>query len=263
MENVIPFPVLTEIDIQNLFQKPGYPTFKSYLFYTIYFVVVFGLCFIVLNFSSFSKIISFKRSSDVVVQNKNNLPKIELNPIVNNSPQKTADDQKQNQIQVEPNQLYIAGLDIRVPINWETNFIERDILNSLQTGVVHLKGTSRPGEIGNIFISGHSSYFAWNKGQYKNIFSTLGKIKLADKAYINYQNKIYTYEVKDVFEVTPDKIEVIGGTDKFELTLSTCTPPGTATRRLIVKLVQIDPDSANNIRFKGEPINLSGQIPAS
>ncbi|OGC50546.1 hypothetical protein A2716_05065 [candidate division WWE3 bacterium RIFCSPHIGHO2_01_FULL_40_23] len=105
----------------------------------------------------------------------------------------------------------------------------------------HYKGTSLPGEEGNVFIYGHSALpIFFNPKDYKTIFSTLTKLSKGDTFTMNYDGKDYTYKVSqrivlkpsevDVFDMNPLKKPRVGKT----AILMTCVPPGSKTLRLLV-----------------------------
>jgi len=112
--------------------------------------------------------------------------------------------------------------------------LEKDIQEALQTGVVHYPGTAMPGEHGNVVITGHSSYFAWDPGQFKDVFALLHEVVVGDIVLVYHNQEKFTYQVYQTEVVTPDQVDVLTqqGTDK--LTLITCTPVGTNLKRLVV-----------------------------
>ncbi len=113
---------------------------------------------------------------------------------------------------------------------------ENEIQKALREGVVHYPFTATPDQYGNVFITGHSSYYPWDKGHYKDIFALLYKLEVGDEYSIYFSGKKYTYRVTDHFEVEPDDISVLDQpTDQKISTLMTCTPVGTTLRRLIVR----------------------------
>lgn len=122
--------------------------------------------------------------------------------------------------------------------NWVD--LEDQIQNGLQEGVVHYPGTAKPGQYGNVFITGHSSYYPWDPGQFKDVFALLGQLDIGDEFIVYYSQIQYTYRIYDKFEVQPSNVEVLAQPkDKKEATLMTCTPVGTALRRLIIKAEQV------------------------
>lgn len=139
------------------------------------------------------------------------------------------------------NQLVIPSLGLRVPVVWDSPVDEETMLANLQHGVVHYLGTAKPGEglennTGNIFISGHSSYYSWDPGGYKSIFAVLPNIQVGDQVAIGYYDKVYVYQVYDVAEVAPENVDVVRqDTDKHIVTLMTCVPVGTNERRFIAQ----------------------------
>jgi sortase A len=130
------------------------------------------------------------------------------------------------------NRLIIPKLNINVPITW--NVPESNDLAALENGVAQYQGTALPGQTGNVFIYGHSSYYWWDKGSYKEIFAVLSQLKPGDKIYVTYQGKPYTYTVIDQREVKPSQVEVLEQPNDHILSLMTCTPIGTTLNRLIV-----------------------------
>ncbi|MBN2307151.1 sortase [Candidatus Peregrinibacteria bacterium] len=143
------------------------------------------------------------------------------------------------------NRLVIPKLGKSVPIvnmsaehiegeNWAE--LEKQIQSGLQQGVVHYPGTAAPGQVGNVFITGHSSYYPWDPGQFKDVFAVLGQLEIGDEYYVYYDQKKYTYKVREKFEVQPDNVNVLQQPhDKKVSTLMTCTPVGTTLRRLIIR----------------------------
>lgn len=121
---------------------------------------------------------------------------------------------------------------------WEE--LEKDIQGALRNGVVHYPGTALPGDNGNIVITGHSSYYAWDPGRFKDVFALLHNVELNDRIVVYFNQKKYVYEVTKKYVVLPKDVDVLGPTPQEQLTLITCSPIGTNLKRLIVtaKLVE-------------------------
>lgn len=134
---------------------------------------------------------------------------------------------------VENNIISIPKISVKAPIIWDTP--EEEILDKLTGGVAHYKGTSHPGEGGNIFLVGHSSNYFWVSSDYNTIFSLLDKLERGDRVEITYNNKKYFYDVEDKKVVNPEEVGVLQNTPKETLTLMTCWPVGTSLDRLIVQ----------------------------
>jgi LPXTG-site transpeptidase (sortase) family protein len=119
-------------------------------------------------------------------------------------------------------------------IKRDWNALEKDMQEALQQGVVHYPGTAEPGDHGNVVITGHSSYFLWDPGQFKDVFALLHQVVEGDTIIV-YHNQIkYTYKVYQKEVVTPDKVSVLAQEGGDRLTLITCTPVGTNLKRLVV-----------------------------
>ncbi len=109
--------------------------------------------------------------------------------------------------------------------------------DDLDASLIHYGGTAYPGESGNVVIFGHSVLPQfYNPNSYRAIFSMIPSLKPGDQVKINYDGISYTYVVYDYYEVSPDEIDILEQQySKKDLTLVTCTPPGTYWRRGIIK----------------------------
>ncbi len=122
--------------------------------------------------------------------------------------------------------------------NW--NVLEKQIQTELRKGIVHYPGTAKPGQYGNVFMTGHSSYYPWDPGKFKDVFAQLDKLDVGDRYYVYYDQKKYAYEIVSKKEVNPNNVDVLKQpVDQKISTLMTCTPVGTTLRRLIVTAKQI------------------------
>ncbi|MFA6039118.1 MAG: sortase [Candidatus Peribacteraceae bacterium] len=149
------------------------------------------------------------------------------------------------------NRLIIPKLDLNIPLvtpsyeallraDWPQ--VEKDIQDALQDGVVHYPGTANPGQAGNFFVTGHSSYYPWSPGGFKTVFARLHNLEVGDEYWVYFGGDKHRYMIKGKKEVSPADITVLDQpTDKRIATLMTCTPVGTTLRRLIVTAQEIDP----------------------
>ncbi len=134
------------------------------------------------------------------------------------------------------NYLVIPKTKVSAPVVWNSPSDEASVMKNLRDGVVHYDFTHTPNsESGNVFINGHSSYYPWDSGKHKTVFALLNKLEKGDRAYIQYEGKIFVYEMTDAVIVSPDKVEIAGASDKPILSLMTCDPVGTFLNRLVVQ----------------------------
>jgi len=223
-------------------------------------VVIFVVAFVGLNFSAYAKRISFLIGEPQTSELVASLVDMPVNEeIVEKEKQKklvfhaTAEreeviEQKTTlpnlDLGVTPPESYIflPRLNIKAPIKeaagvdylGDWTYVEQQIQEALRDGVVRFPGTAEPGERGNAFITGHSSYYPWDSGRYKDIFALLTKVELQDDIVVFHGGKKYIYRVHNIREVDPSETDVLADTDDYRLTLMTCTPLGTALKRLIV-----------------------------
>ena len=109
--------------------------------------------------------------------------------------------------------------------------------DDLDTSLIHYGGTAYPGESGNPVIFGHSVLPQfYNPNSYRSIFSLIPTLDNGDEVFVNYDGISYKYKVYDYYEVSPDEVDILEQRyNQKELTLVTCTPPGTYWRRGIIK----------------------------
>lgn len=155
--------------------------------------------------------------------------------------------------------LLIPKLNLRAPIvspptdalvreDWKA--LEENIQEGLETGVVHYPGTAEPGQAGNFFLTGHSSYFPWAEGRYKSVFARLGELNVGDEFWVYHGGDKYRYVIESKKEIVPSDVTVLDQpVGKRIATLMTCTPVGTTLRRLIIGASEVDP-------ITGEPMDV-------
>lgn len=109
------------------------------------------------------------------------------------------------------------------------------LMRELEKGIVQYPGTAKPGEIGNAFIFGHSSYYPWADGGFKDVFARLNHLVVGDEIIVFYQQKKYVYRVTDKTVVKPGDVTIFKRDPSGrELSLMTCWPIGTTYKRLVV-----------------------------
>lgn len=143
--------------------------------------------------------------------------------------------------------VIIPKINVEAPVVYGLGSIAEDaVQKALEGGVVHYPipgANSIPGQVGNTVLLGHSSNDVFDTGGYKFIFVQLDQLKEGDTFYLHYEGTRYTYSVTKKEIIDPTEVsKLTQKTDKPLVTLLTCTPPGTALKRLLVVGEQISPD---------------------
>lgn len=113
--------------------------------------------------------------------------------------------------------------------------LEDVFMKELEKWVVRYPGSWVPGENGNMFVFGHSSNFPWIKWDYNDIFATLDKVVFNDEIIIYYNQKKYTYIIREKKVIKPGEVSILKrDLWKSEVTLMTCYPIWTSINRLVV-----------------------------
>ncbi len=224
-------------------------------------VLIFAIFFVIMNWGAIAQIVSWEYQK--ITQNADT-----INPLytlvekqdVQQQPlplTRTAAESKKVipglAMRVAPpdTRLVIPRINRNVPVinvstdsiikkDWEK--LERDMQEALRFGVIHYPGTARPGQQGNVVITGHSSYFPWDPGRFKDVFAVLHDTKKGDQILMYNNQKRYIYEVTSIKKIWPSELDVLKPSKENKLTLITCTPVGTNLKRLIVeaKLLRVE-----------------------
>lgn len=130
----------------------------------------------------------------------------------------------------------IPLLDTKVSSGSSFETMNETFMEELRGGVVRYPGTALPGEMGNVFVFGHSSNYPWVKSEYNDVFALLDTLENGDEITIYYNQKKFTYRVTDRAVVKPGDVKTLESRDhtKKELSLMTCWPIGTTLERIII-----------------------------
>lgn len=124
----------------------------------------------------------------------------------------------------EDNRLQIAGIGVDGTI-FEGNSVEM-----LNKGIWRRPKSSTPDKGGNTVLVAHR--FLYRSGP--NTFYLLDKVKIGDEVSIWWNKARYTYQVTETKTVDPDALEIEHPTEDTRLTLYTCAPLFSASKRLVV-----------------------------
>lgn len=225
------------------------------------FAAIFVALFVTLNYQSFWQIITpYLDPMQRVSSANGSIAEVDsaLRDKLLRSPMlATAGKDEGNLLQYLPavgppeNRIIIPKLNLNVPLvtpsyasllkeDWVG--VEHDIQKALEGGVVHYPGTARPGQAGNFFVTGHSSYYPWADGDFKTVFARLHELSIGDEYWVYYGGDKHRYIVTNKKEVKPSDVTVLDQpSNKRTGTLMTCTPVGTTLRRLIITSQEVDP----------------------
>lgn len=124
---------------------------------------------------------------------------------------------------------------VTVPTHQNWNQLEEFIQKGLQDGAVIHPISREPGAFGNFFITGHSSYYEWDPGRYKDVFALLHEAKAGDIVTVYWEGRKYRYRLYEKRVIDPTETSVLNQPNNHSIiTLMTCTPIGTNKKRLIL-----------------------------
>jgi len=145
--------------------------------------------------------------------------------------------------------LIIPKINVDVPVDYNAKPDYDSQMASMAHSVAYFGvsgANSKPGQMGNTPMAGHSSNDFTDNGAVKFVFARLDQLQKGDIFYLNYEGKRYTYSVSKIMVVKPNEVSKLQiGYDKPYATLITCTPLGTAEKRLLVVGEQISPSPSD------------------
>ncbi len=132
--------------------------------------------------------------------------------------------------------IVIPTLGINAKVIKNVNPYDANIYQkALTRGVAHAEGTALPDGTGNIFIFSHSSENFYEAVRYNSVFYLLPKLEIGDTISLYYNSIKYDYHVSEKKIVDPANTQYLTKkSDKPQLTLMTCYPPGTNFKRFII-----------------------------
>lgn len=131
-----------------------------------------------------------------------------------------------NNTAAETNLLIIPKIGVKIAI------VEGTTESALNKGAWRLPETSTPDKGGNTAIAGHRWKY---RPPSEKTFYLLDKLEKGDTFKITWDGKDYNYKIIGVSVVMPTDVWVLNPTQKSIVTLITCTPLFSVSKRLIVK----------------------------
>ncbi|MEX1997487.1 MAG: class E sortase [Candidatus Andersenbacteria bacterium] len=130
--------------------------------------------------------------------------------------------------------IRIPSLALNVPLALSPTLEDTDILKTLDQGAALYPNGILPGQLGNTFISAHSTGEPW-KGKYRFAFLKINDIEPGNVIHLDYQGARYTYTVvaKEIIHPAPD-YRVVSDRPIPTVTLMACWPLWTTNQRMLI-----------------------------
>jgi sortase A len=125
-----------------------------------------------------------------------------------------------------------AGLILIPKIKVDMAFVEGVTLAALAKGPGHYPGTPLPGQGANVAIAGHRT-------THLAPFWALDTLERGDDITLRTREGSFVYRVMWAGVARPDSGWVVAPTNDPSLTLTTCWPRFSSSRRLVVRAIQI------------------------
>lgn len=201
------------------------------LFFSLIGLLVFSAVFIALNFSSlYFRYVNWESAQYSSIDSIGQIAKTSDNLLFGKLPNHEKID-----LYNEPDSIIITKLGLNAPLILSQSASQKDLNADLNKGVIIYPGSILPGQIGNLFLSGHSSVYPWNKTPYGQVFAALDKLETGDKIIIYYSQRKYEYEINKKYTVSAKDVKLVHSAGEAKITLMTCWPIGTSLKRLVLE----------------------------
>jgi sortase A len=136
---------------------------------------------------------------------------------------------------------------IKIPrISVNAAVVEGVGVDDLKKGPGHYPKTPLPGQAGNAAIAGHRT-------TYGAPFYRLNELKPGDDIFVSTRDGTFDYKVTSSHDVSPSDVAVLDPTTDNRLTLTTCTPRFTASKRLVVVSRLVGPVDPRPVALQPTP----------
>ena len=211
------------------------------LFYIASALSIFAITFVYLNFSAvYLRWVNYEKKPAKVTYDNQQQPSpsyfqqmFEAGYIGHPLNQESISYYKPNYSE-QLNLIIISKINVRAPLVFASGTSQKELNKALDQGVIIYPGSALPGQNSEVFLSGHSSSYPWDKTQYGQVFTLLDKVQAGDTVSLIYDHAQYDYRITGKQILAP-KDTKINSTDEPTLALMTCWPIGTALNRLVVK----------------------------
>lgn len=124
--------------------------------------------------------------------------------------------------------IAIPKINAYAPVITDVNpWKKEEYSKALEGGIAQAQGHP-------LFFFAHSSDFPWKITRYNTAFLRLNELQKDDQIIINKDGVKHQYKVIEKKEVWPTEVKYLKEADPNKLVLMTCTPTGTAFKRLLV-----------------------------
>jgi len=207
-----------------------------------FFLFLFILCFLILNWRGIYWVFSwkfwsnfFEEVSEKILPSEKVSSMLDLFKEIEEYP--SLNEQILNKIpEKKEGWLEIPKIQLKVPIVFpEKTAPFSELQKALDEGVLHFPQSALPGQKGQTIILGHSAPLGWPKIKYQWVFSRLNELNPGDKFFIYFNDKKYSYKVKEkLFLIKGQNIPQDLTKLSNIVMLITCWPPGKDYKRLLI-----------------------------
>lgn len=137
-------------------------------------------------------------------------------------------------------EVNIEKIRVTAPIVWVAENSDVAYEKGLESGIIHVPSTVSPGQIGNSYITGHSSDYFYKPGNYKTILSRESELNIGDEIIVKLtfasgKSQIQHWKAFEKDVVSPENPVLFREETRPVVTLASCWPLNTSWQRIYLK----------------------------
>lgn len=138
-------------------------------------------------------------------------------------------------------EVIISKINVNAPIVWVQESNNDAYENGLESGMIHVPSTVAPGQVGNSYITGHSSDYFYKPGNYKTILARESELNIGDEIIVKLtfhsgKSQLQHWKAFEKDIVAPDNPVLFRDESRPVVTLASCWPLNTSWQRIYLKL---------------------------
>jgi len=202
-------------------------------------LIIFLIIFISLNFpAEYLRWVAWDKDNQItyneISDKKNNLLNTEALPIGQDGTASQIGLPISPNYSAESNSIIISKLNLKAPLVFASGTTQEELNAALNQGVIFYPGSALPGANGEVFLTGHSSTYPWNKTPYGRVFTLLDRLEKDDVVSLVYEHQQFDYRILSKEVLKPEQV-TMSQSSAPTITLYTCWPIGTSLKRLVLR----------------------------
>jgi sortase (surface protein transpeptidase) len=141
-------------------------------------------------------------------------------------------------------EVIVSKIGVDAPIVWVQEDTNDAYEKGLESGIIHVPSTVPPGQVGNSYLTGHSSDYFYKPGNYKKVLARESELNIGDEfevklTFASGKSEIQHWKSFEKDVVSPDNQVLFRNESRAVVTLASCWPLNTSWQRIYLKFTLV------------------------